>query len=463
MKRRDFLFTTLIAGFPVVALSSEDEYSPRYVDVIVVGAGAGGLTAAYSAALKGASVLLLEKMPKLGGDTFLSGGYFNAVLTPEESSWFPDYPPDSIDLYTSQINQLAEGLNSPKLARTLAENSRDSLEWLKKLGIRFLPTPYHVYGGKYPRSFLTETGNGRIYIQVLAEACLSKKVQISTNSRVITLIKGNEENRIVGVIAQGPEGPSTVFARKGVVLASGGFGANSSKLREMVPWAADLGTDSNPGATGDLHDAVYAIGGKLTNMHFVECVPGSSAHENNPVRLDYNPRKFIFVNENGKRFVNEELPRGKISGAYFNGGFKRCYSIVDNQTVQEIQLNRKKNVYKGLYKNMVWRGNTVEELARKLNIPEKNLFQTIQECQFDKQILTPPFWAANVVFKIHLTLGGVEINETAQVLDEHGKPITGLWACGQIIGNLHGKYRLGGNGINCAVVFGRLAAKNLTQ
>ena len=185
--------------------------------------------------------------------------------------------------------------------------------------------------------------------------------------------------------------------------------------------------------------------------------------ENNPVRLDYNPRKFIFVNENGKRFVNEELPRGKISEAYFNGGFKRCYSIVDNQTVQEIQLNRKKNVYKGLYKNMVWRGNSVEELARKLNIPEENLFQTIQECQFDKQILTPPFWAANVVFKIHLTLGGVEINEKAQVLDELGKPITGLWACGQVIGNLHGKYRLGGNGINCAVVFGRLAAKNLTQ
>ena len=105
MKRRDFLFTTLIAGFPVAALSSEDEYAPRYVDVIVVGAGAGGLTAAYSAALKGASVLLLEKMPKLGGDTFLSGGYFNAVLTPEESSWFPDYPPDSIDLYTSQRKQ----------------------------------------------------------------------------------------------------------------------------------------------------------------------------------------------------------------------------------------------------------------------------------------------------------------------------------------------------------------------
>ena len=59
---------------------------------------------------------------------------------------------------------------------------------------------------------------------------------------------------------------------------------------------------------------------------------------------------------------------------------------------------------------MVWRGNSVEELARKLNIPEENLFQTIQECQFDKQILTPPLRAANVVLKIHLTLGGVEIN-----------------------------------------------------
>lgn len=460
MKRRQLLLGSLISGLPTAVLANDDEQPPSYIDVIVVGGGAGGLSAAYTAALGGASVLLLEKMPQLGGDTILSGGYFNAVLTKEESSLFPDYPQDSVRLFTSQINQLAEGLNSPVLAETLANNSRDSLEWLKSLGVRFIPKPYHIYGGSYPRSFLTETGNGKIYIQVLAEACLTQKVKFISNARVISLIKVRKQRRIIGVMAQTNEGVKTFFATQGVILASGGFGANSSKLREIVPWAADLGTDSNPGAMGDLHDAVAAIGGKLINMQYLECVPGSSADETNPIRLDYNPRKIIFVNEKGQRFVNEELTRGKISEAYFNGGFRRCFTIADNKTVQEVQLNRKKNLYKGLYKNMVWRAKTVEELAEKLNIPSENLCNTIRDCQIEKQILTPPYWAVNVVFKIHLTLGGVAINDKAQVLDEQGNPIHGLWACGQIVGNLHGKYRLGANGINCAVVFGRLAAKD---
>ncbi len=463
MKRRDFLFFSTIAGLPLTAFSYEEDQPPLYVDLVVVGGGAGGLSAAYTAALKGASVLLIEKMPRLGGDTFLSGGYFNAVLTAEESSWYPDYPPDSVELFVAQMNELSEGLNSPKVAQTLAENCRDSLEWLKSLGVRFIPKPYHIYGGSYPRSFLPETGNGRIYIQALAEACLSQKVEFLTRTRVISLIKSNEKNRIVGVIAQGKDGVLTVFARQGVILASGGFGANSSKLREVVPWAADLGTDSNPGATGDMHEAAYAVGGKIMNMKFVEFVPGSSPHERNPIRLDYNPRKIIFVNEYGQRFVDEELPRGKISDSYFKEGFKRCFTIADNETVQEVQLNRKKNIYKGLYKGMVWRGRTIAELARKLNLPFENLNRTIEECKIDKQILVPPFWAVNVVFKVHLTLGGLAINEKAQVLDEQEKPINGLWACGQLVGNIHGKYRLGANGINCAVVFGRIAAQDATR
>lgn len=458
MKRRDFVLSSALLGLPTIVWADEEPAESQGHDLIVVGGGAGGLTAAYCAAKNGGSVLLIEKSSRLGGDTLLSGGYFNAVLTEEESKFFPGIERDSVDLFANQINSAADGYNNPLLGYELAKRSRSSFEWLKSLGINFLPKPFLIYGGSYPRSFLPESGDGKIYIQILAEACMREKVKFLYKTKVISLIKSRYQNKVIGVLVQSGTRFRSFFSSKGVIVAAGGFGANKDKINTLLPNNPETGTDSNPNALGDLHNAIAEVGGKLINMDFVEYVPGASHQDSYSVRLDYNPEKVVLVNEKGERFVEETKPRNEIAAKYFSGKFKKCFTITDNETVQQIEPGRRKNIYRGLYNNTVWRAGSISQLADKLNIPASALMKTIEENKYEKKILSPPYWAANVVFRVHLTLGGACIDNRARVLSEKNQPIQGIWATGQIVGNIHGKNRLGGNGINSAVIFGRLAA-----
>lgn len=455
MKRRLLLQSGLMC-LPLSALA-RGNLPQEYSDVIVVGGGSGGLTAALSCREYGLKVTLLEKMAFLGGDTLHSGGYFNAVT--DEAVKRGE---DSVELFKQQILKSAAGYADEDVVSVYAASCGAALEWLKSQGMKFFPVPHLVYGGLWGRSYKPLQPSGTGYVQVLSNACLRKGVDVRTSAAVTGLVTDDETGRVVGVRVTYRGELRLLFANRGVVLASGGFGANRQMLAQSSPLFADMGSDSHPGATGEMIYTASSVGAHLRNMEFIECVPGGIEESSEQVRLDYDPTVVMLVDENGNRFVEETSPRSEIFSAYRSKNIRRCFTIADSDAVERIGLARRKSLYRGLYSGRSWRCETLEALAEALQVNPDHLIASAAELQERGVLNKPPYWAVRVFFKIHTTLGGVVIDTKARVLGAH-RAISGLYACGQMIGNLHGKNRLGGNGINSAVCFGRIAAESILK
>lgn len=450
MKRRTMLAAGLCLAAPPLLQSCK--WNNPTVDVLVIGGGAAGLCAAIAARQAGAnSVLLLEKNAALGGDTLISGGYFNAVTPPGT----PGAKEDNVELFTAQILKNGGGFADPELAHSLALLSAPTLQWLQSLGMTFLPQVFEIYGSIWPRAHKPVLPRGQGYIRTLSASAVALGVEIRTNTRVLQLLRRATGSAITAVRAETEKGTITIAARQAIILASGGFAASRSKLREYAPDYADFPVDSQPGSTGDLLDAAQAIQAKTEHLSFIECVPGSSRKHSYPIRLDYKPNRMIFVNEKGLRFVDETGSRRTISAAIIAQRPLRCFSIADAATVAGFDSLSQKNLYRGLYSGVAWRADTPQKLGQIAGIDPQQLALSIQQEAQSRHLLTAPFWAAEVHLRVHSTLGGLVINNKGQVLDQQGQVIPHLWAAGSIVGNMHGIDRIGGNGLAFACTFGR--------
>ncbi len=452
LTRRHLFGLPLLFGFK----STFADYS---ADVIVIGGGAGGLSAALCAAEKGLRVLLLEKEPHLGGDTLRSGGYFNAV-DPELQDALGIK--DSFEFFEFQVLKSGKGFNDPEVVRAYTRGCTESLYWLKKHGVKFAPSVTHIYGGAWPRSHRPLTSAGTSYIRVLSEACYRLGVDIRTETVVNSLIQ-NESGRITGVQVLVGNRYESIRSNFGVVIATGGYGASNEMITRYAPNYSLLASDSHPGATGDGIVFAEEAGAALCNMSFIECAPGSNPKIDYPIRLDYDPRHVIMINDRGQRFTNEQGTRREIAEDFFSAGFTRCFSIADQNAIDAIEALRRKNLYRALYIGEANRADTIEDLARAIGVEEANLAEVAASERGRFVLQRKPFWATRLYFRIHTTLGGIRINPQAQCLNREGKPIPGLWAVGQALGNVHGYNRLGGNGINCAVTFGRFAGQSIGE
>lgn len=437
--------------------SAEADLPTETADVIVLGGGAGGLAAAISAAEAGAGrVLLLEKNERLGGDTLIAGGYFNAVIPERQSLYGIE---DSVALFESQILETGQHANDPAVVGVLAKNAGDALVWLERHGMNFLPEPFEVFGSEWRRCFKPVMPRGLGYLRALTAAAYSAGVEVKLAVAAERFVRDAEG--VDGVVAESANGKRTFFrARRGVVLATGGFASNRSLLRQYAPHAAALPIDSQPGSTGEMTLAASDIGAAIVNMESVECVPGSREGIDYPIRLDYIPAKMVMVDASGRRFVDENESRGVIASAIFRYGDAPCWAIADAETVAAFDGISQKNIYRGLYSGEAFRGRTVEDLAAKLHIPAEALANTLSESPGAERVKVPPFWAVQMHLRVHVTLGGVRIDRTARVLDAEGVAIPRLWACGACTGSVHGLSRIGGNGINTAVVFGRISGQS---
>lgn len=452
LTRRHLLGLPLLLGF-------KETFADYAADVIVIGGGAGGLSAALSAAEKGLRVVLLEKESHLGGDTLRSGGYFNAV-DPERQEALGIK--DSFEFFEFQVLKSGKGYNDPEVVRAYTRGCTDSLYWLKKYGVKFSPDIKQIYGGAWPRSHRPLTSDGTSYIRVLSEACYRLGVDIRTQAAVNSLIQ-NESGRIAGVRVLVGNRNESIRCNFGVVIATGGYGASHEMIAGYAPNYSSLASDSHPGATGDGIIFAEEAGAALCNMSFIECVPGSNPKIDYPIRLDYDPRRVIMINDRGRRFTNEQGTRREIAEDFFSAGFTRCFSVADQNAIDAIEALRRKNLYRALYIGEASRADTIKALARAIGVEETNLAEVASSERGRFVLQRKPFWATRLYFRIHTTLGGIRINPQAQCLNAEGKPIPGLWAVGQAVGNVHGYNRLGGNGINCAVTFGRLAGQNIGE
>lgn len=444
-------------------------------DVVVAGGGGAGLAAAVSAAQNGASVCLLEKLAMLGGDTLRSTGYFSCVEPRRQKM---NGIADSIDLHYRQTMQAGRNLGNPKLVRQMVEEAPHTVAWLESCGVLFQDAVYEIYGSGYRRCLKPLLPRGTAYVRALSQKAMELGVKVLLETRLADLLI-DAEGRTAGVAAQLSDGRMlAVRAKKGVILATGGFGANAAMVAHYAPELAGLATDNSPGSTGDAVELARRLGLALEGMPYVECVAGNPPGRKTHARL-FIPSDFVLINERGGRFVEEDALRLTLTQAILRQPNRRCFTVFDMQGVEHLDPISQKGLYQALVADEAFNAATLGELARMMQVPQEAFAREIE--RYNKSaagagkapaaapnkctrigctpLVKPPFWAYEVGLTVHYTPGGVTVNDAGEVMRTDGTALKGLWAAGEVTGSVHGANRLGGNGLADAMTFGRLAGK----
>lgn len=457
------------AGTAMFLRPDENEY-----DVVVIGGGAAGLAAAVSAAEEGASVLLLEKQADVGGNTRISGGFFAAVDPERQNRQGIE---DSVEKFYAQMMESGGPRTNPDLARVLVNEAGNALHWLEGYGMRFQDEVIEIYGAHWPRCHIPLMPAGEGYIYTLSSAASRLGVAVKVRARAERL--EHAADGTIRVRVAEPGGVHSYTARRSVVIASGGFGANRAMIARFAPNLADLTNDNTPGSTGEMLLEAERHGAALINMDSVQCLPGCPPGRKLRIVLHSDVSRFILVNSQGRRFIREDGRRDVLRDAVLALPERYAYSIVDDEGFRSYNIVMRRNAVVGVETGDAWRGDTPEELARAMGLPPEALRKTIDDYNegvrrkrdaFGKssselihEIRKPPFWACFAGMTIHYTMGGLATDAKAQVLSDSGEPLPGLFAAGEATGGVHGINRMGANGINDAVVFGRIAGRNAAR
>lgn len=464
--------------------AQDAEYS---ADVVVVGGGGAGLAAAIAAEQRGAKVLVLEKLDILGGSTNVSEGALNAVDPVRQGAQGIE---DSTEKFITQTYEGGHKVGDMDLIAYMCENAMRTVEWMESIGCAFKDEVGTATGALWQRSHYPTTPSGNSYIRVF-EAYLNKSANITLLKHADATELMVEGGRVVGVKAQGRGGETiTARAAKGVVLATGGFGANRALLKEHNTgvWAhvdvTKLGcTNMAPSATGAGIEMAVAIGAGVTGMSDIQLhpcgTPGTGLMEN----IRTSGRNRVFVNLSGDRFVNEGAARDKLAQAIFDQP-EQTYWIVVNAIrypARDFVDSNGASIQNMAAQGSVIEADTLEDLAAKTGMDAGKLKASVdaynavvrgeKEDAFgfqannkaDREMTQGPWYACKKVPTVHHTMGGLRINTAAQVLDTNGSVIPGLYAAGEVTGGIHGSNRLGGNAIADCMTYGRLAGENAAQ
>lgn len=465
---------------PAKTVTKTGETIEKETDVVVIGAGGAGLAAAVSAHQNGAEVIVLEKMPKVGGNTIISGAAYNAVDPKRQQLQGIE---DSVDKHFQQTYEGGDKLGKPELIRILVENAYPALEWLESMGMEFTDEVFTVLGGLWPRAHKPVEPLGTGYIKTYMNYIDNNSgIEVLLNTRATELIKEND--RVVGVKAETPEGNLIVRARNGVVLATGGFSANVEMREEynkIWPSLKNLKTTNHPGATGDGIAMAKAVGANLIDMEQIQLLPmGDPETGSLSGNIEQAVENRIFVNKQGKRFVDEGARRDVMTQALFEQEDAFMWVILDskNYPTGDVKNNFNETIDELVAAGRAYKADTLEDLAKQIGVDPDNLVEAVNKFNeavetggpdefgrtlFQWKIDTPPFYAGARVPTVHHTMGGVEINEKTQVLDVNGNVIPGLYAAGEVTGGIHGSNRLGGNALADITVFGRIAGENAAK
>lgn len=448
-------------------------------DVVIVGAGGAGLSAAISAAFKGAKVVLLEKMSSIGGNTLISMGGINI---PGNDAQIEKDIKDSVELYKKDILLGGDNKNSHELLDIFVNEALPIYRWLKdEIKVSFKNELIHFGGHTVPRAAVF---SGKYAVELIAKLrakAVSLGVDIRTGVRSKELITEND-SKVVGILATIEEKDVKFMAKKGVILATGGFSGNIELRKKYNPSLDERYKTTNiSGITGDGHLMCEKVGADFIQMEYIQTFPISNPETGELSHVGGS--RFdgaILVNKSGDRFVEELERRDTVSEAILeqeNGvGYlvwsKEVEAITSYVSKNKEEVERLKN------SNLIAISDSLEEAANFMNIDEENLLKTIErynsfvrnkkDLDFNRRgtlvsIEKGPFYIQKVAPAVHHTMGGVRINNQNQVLDKKGSIIEGLFAAGEIVGGLHGTNRLGGNAITEIIVFGKRAGENILK
>ena len=447
-------------------------YKDSECDIVIIGAGGAGLTAATEAASKGAKVLVLEKMAIVGGNSNFSTGGINACYTKEQERLGIK---DSKEVFYNDTMRGGQYLNDPNLVRTLIDNSAAMVEWLQTPMIGADLSDVGAFGGATNKRIHRPKGGGAIgahLIPLLQKAALKQGAEIRLNNKVIDILSNN--GRACGVKVAYAGGEYTVRA-KAVIVATGGFGANPEMIEFYQASLAGFATTNHKGATGDAFKMVEKFDAQLIQMEQIQIHPTVVKGTGIMITEAVRGNGAILVNKAGRRFVNEMETRDIVSAAVLKNPERSAYLIFDQNIRDSL-----KAIETYAKQNLLSEGATLLELSRMIAVDAVALEYTIDEYNkavlakndtefgrntesMERTISTPPFYAIEIEPAIHHTMGGLKINTKAQVLNKLNLPVPGLFAAGEVTGGVHGAQRLGGNAVADICIFGKIAADSALE
>lgn len=488
-------------------------------DLIIVGAGGAGLSAAVTAKDLGVkNVLVLEKMPVIGGNTLRCASAFNAAdpdrqkalpmtetlkeavvkaisekpVSEEHAKLMADVKAkyeaylksgsktlfDCPEWHALQTYNGGDKVGQIPLIRQYSNNVLDTLHWMQSKGSPVMDRVSQGAGALWQRTHQLDAPAGLGQIDPLYQAAVKQGVNFKLGMRVQDLIL-NDKGRVIGVTATDKVGNKYEFTSKdGVILATGGYSQNKEMRQKSAPHlTSEMVSTNQPGATGDGIIIATRHGADTTGMNYVQvyplATPGTGALQGRARKMS-GLDDVIDVNKNGERFVKEDARRDEFVAAIKKQPGGVVYDINDSSIVKPLN-SFNEDVETLVSIGRIYKADSLADLAKQLGMPADKLEATVAEFNkmveakkdpkfgrklFDRPIVKPPFYATPRAPSIHHTMGGLQISTNAQVLDKNGKPIPGLYAAGEVTGGIHGSNRLGGNATADVLTFGRIAAKS---
>ena len=493
-KRRQLLRTGLagLAVAPFAASAADTEKEARWdrtVDILIVGTGFAGLSAAIEAKRAGANPLVIDKMAFTGGNSRITGGGIAVPGSPMQKEKGIE---DSPELMLADMLKAGNNLNHPELARTVAYGAKDAYDWLTKdIGVKFTRLIFHG-GHSVARGCGAELLDAHVtnFMPKLETKARELGVAIETRTKLERFIV-DEKGRVIGAdirknfsFGKDESGtPERIRTTKGIVLGSGGFAANPAMRVLFDPRLdASIQTTNSPAATGDATAAAQMIGAGVTQMDWIQCLPMTSPDERGfgiaVHYVEYTAGFGLCVDPaTGRRFMQETANRKVRADAILalkHPGL--CIATLANAKKHTPALRLQKAMENGSVKSY----DTVEALCEAYGMPVEAFKRQLREWndairagrddQFGAKVFpdaepneTGPFLCSRLWPRAHHTMGGLLINRKAEVLNAQGKVIPGLWAAGEATGGVHGEVRLGTVAIADCIVFGRIAGQNAAK
>jgi flavocytochrome c len=456
-------------------------------DIVVVGSGFAGMSAAVQAREKGNSVLIVEKMPVFGGNSTINGGAMSVANSHMQAK---EGVNDSVELMVNDMLKAGRDLNDVDLLKMVCNGTSDAIKWLEQYGVEFKQKLFHWGGHQVPRTLLLKEGSGSGIIRKLVKAAQQTGIDMYRDTRFDSFIK-NEAGRIVGITATtGCTFPKTngkevtYGARKGVIVAAGGFSADVNfRTIQRPKFEADLGSTNHPGATAETLKQLITIGGTPVHLDQIQLAAWCSADEKSNVVASKFYETIVLDPRKGSRFYDESADRKTRTDAILNNrdaGGKPVYPIALTNKRLLLDSMSKESIQKGINAGVIKKSDTLEELANHYAMPLSGLKNQMENWskfsthgndeQFGRSLKKShdlsdgPWYSLRVWPKVHYCMGGIRVNTKSQVLDLiSDAPIEGLYAAGEATGGIHGASRLGGCSISECVVTGRNAAEKINM
>ncbi|MBR1710320.1 MAG: flavocytochrome c [Clostridia bacterium] len=446
------------------------EYDVTNADIIIVGGGAAGMTAAVTASQKGASVILLEKSGVLGGNTVCAANGINAfdskVQLADEA--YQSAPTSFEDIEALHMNDL----NRKELVDAFISASGESIDFYTDLGVNFVVDIQSDPRNKTSNYYMIKPADGSSTAITMVNAIENRLAQTSVklykNTEAVSLIQ-DENGKVTGVTAIAADGSEIEFTGKAVLLATGGFGQNAELIAKVNPSLAGAITDEIAPTTGQGLLMAQAIGADAVDFGEIQTFP--SVIKGSGMFMSFGlwmGGEAIYVNKSGERFGKEKFEMGSAILAQEDS---LVYGIFDESSYNE-------GMHAGLIeKGFMVSADSPEELAGKLGINAEGLAASIAKWNEDaasggvdtlygRENIKPidgKLYGYQSGVGAHYFMGGLLINENTQVLSVSGEPIPGLYAAGEVTGGFHGRQRVDGSGLGDSFVFGRIAGNVLAE